>query len=406
MKTWLLALLLPIGLHAFTKVYVTTAASEIAVINANTNTFINTFIPSSGDTTAADLQGVAISPDQTTAYVVDSTNKGLWIINTSNDSTTAFVSLPDSNIPLQVAVIPDGSKVYVSDRSAASVFVMQTSDYSLSTISGGAVKPSGMAFNPSGTKLYVSDAAFGADRIYVYNTSDNTALTTISGPRASFLAVNSLGVGYAPQATSTAISTFNTATDTASSAISTTGNNLDGVAFTSDGTVAYVASNDDSTLKVITSGVQSASISLDQQPWQVAINPLDEEQIYCTTNGAPLVVVYNGAQIAVPSIEAHVTSSYYLAYIVLPFAPSSLQGEVINNDFILQTDIVHRLMWQASPSSTATGYLVSRNGTALASVTGLSYNDHNRSPDVIDFYEVQTIDATGVLSPPISLSLP
>lgn len=405
-----LLIISPLYLFASVKVYVTNNNSQISVLNADNNTFVKNFTPSIGDTTASMLAGVAISPDQATAYVVDTENQGLWIINSANDSTRAFVAFDSASIPLLVAVTPDGSKVYIADRNASVVFVMLTSDNSVSTISGGAIKPSGLAFNPSGTKLYVTDAAFQADTIFVYDTSDDTLITTIDGVRANFIAINAQGIGYEPASDGTDgtdVVVFDTSTDTQTGIIETSGLGLDGVAFTTDGTTAYVASSEDATLQVIINGTLSTPIPLSAAPWQVAINPADQEQVYSTTTpSSTVMVVYDGTQISAPNFDANLTDANYFAYFTGTFLPSNLTGEVINNRFLLQTDIVHRLSWSASASLDVVSYAIFRNGVEIANVAALSYDDHNRSPNTIDFYEVKAVTADGTMSDPASIYIP
>jgi DNA-binding beta-propeller fold protein YncE len=414
LRFYLLAFLMLFSLvHGSTMVYVTSQNSQVAVLDADNNTFLTNFTPSIGSTTASTLTGVAISPDQTTAYIADNGNKGLWIINTSDNSTRAFVSLPAASFPLEVNVTPDGSKVYISDFGAGIVYDMLTANNSVSTISGGATKPAGLAFNPSGSKLYVTDDA--SANIFAYNTSNDSFITTIAGARSLFAAVNGAGIGYETDIASNLVYSFNTATDTPLGTIATSGTDLSGVAFTSDGTTAYVGSNGDNTLQVIVSGVPGSPISLTHPPFEVAINPVNNQQVYLTANPASTVmVVENGSQVAAPDFDANLTSAFFLAYFQSspspsPSAPTSLVGKVIKDRFVLQTDIVHRLTWSASSSSNVVSYVISRNGVQIATIPAdgkLRYDDHNRSPDEVDFYQVSAVDANGNQSTPASVTVP
>jgi hypothetical protein len=75
----------------------------------------------------------------------------------------------------------------------------------------------------------------------------------------------------------------------------------------------------------------------------------------------------------------------------------------------LQTDIVHRLTWEASPSSGVVNYLIHRNGVQIGNVSAsghLLYDDHNQSPNVVDLYAVIAVNDQGYESAPISISLP
>lgn len=413
-------MLLPLTLEAVVKVYVTNASPQIAVLDADNNTIIKKFTPSFNSTIAESLEGVAISPNQTTAYVVDSGNKGVWIINTKDDTTTNFVPLLTSANPLQALVTPDGSKVYISDTgngvTQGTIFVLFTADNSVSNFSSitRPAKPSGMALDPTGSRLYVSDAT--SDTIlFVYTTNNDLPLVQISNAVNSiFLAVNRSGIGYNPASSSNEVKVFDTTLNTVTGSIVTTGSNLEGVAFTNDGQTAYVASFGDNTLQVIVGGNPQTPIPLTQPPTQVAINPANNLQVYIAAptnvNPGTVMVVQNGAQVPNAAYDANLPNASYLAYIVLsPFPPSSLTGKVINNRFVLQTDIVHRLNWGPSMSSDVTSYAVFRNGVQIANVSAsgpLVYDDHNRPPKAVDFYEVSAVDANGNLSTPISVSVP
>lgn len=405
----------PSLIGATVRVYVTNGNAEVAVLNADNNTFIGTFSPMTDSRSSINLQGVAISPDQTTAYIADQGdfdvgNEGIWIINTNDNSTRAFVPLVGASFPTQIAVLPSGSKVYVSDKNAEAIFVMNTADNSVSSIPDGVGKPMGLAFNPSGTRLYVSDVASGANEIYVYDTSTDAFVTAIEGTRANFIAVSSQGIGYEPNSNGdgTDVAVFDTSDNTALDPITTSGVLLDGVAFTRDGNTAYVASNDPAHkfLQVIQNGVSTSTIALSLQPWQVVINPTNDNQIYCTANGSSKVmVVSNGVELQPNPFGDLLTSATYLAYIAT-FSPTSLRGQEIYNRFVLQTDIVHRLTWEASNTPNVVAYSIMRNGVQIATVRGLSYDDHNRSPNERDYYEVRAISINGDQSNPVSIYIP
>ncbi len=404
-------------LSAFVKAYVTNSIdSKIAVLNANTSTFLYYFTPSFESSSPISLRGIAISSDQSTAYVADSSffdpQSGLWIINTIDDSVKTFVPLNINSNLGQVVVTPDGAKVYVADSLNGCVWVIHTTDNSVSTINISLAKPSGLAFNPSGTKLYITNS-FPSDppNIYVCQTSDDTLITTIEGVIAEFIAVNSMGIGYEPSSTGNNIFIFDTLTDMPVGNIITTGEDLEGVAFKKDGEIAYVASSFNNTLQILVNGDIQTSVTLTGRPFQVVINPVDENQIYCTAfNVDPLMVIYNGVQVPNSDFVSNLMGSTYLAYIVPALhPPSGFAGKVINNRFLMQTDVVHQLTWEASSSSNIVNYSVSRNGVQIAIVPAsgpLLYEDHNREPNEVDFYEVRAMNSEGVQGDPASIYVP
>lgn len=63
--------------------------------------------------------GVAVNPDEKNVYVANMYNDNVSVINTTTNNITATV--PVGNIPFGVAVTPDGSKVYVTNYGNDSV---------------------------------------------------------------------------------------------------------------------------------------------------------------------------------------------------------------------------------------------------------------------------------------------
>ena len=75
--------------------------------------------------------------------------------------------MPD---PLGLDISPDGSKVYVGNRTANTVSVINTISHSVITTIP-VVIPWAIAISPNGDKAYVTQ--FGANQVSVINTSDN-----------------------------------------------------------------------------------------------------------------------------------------------------------------------------------------------------------------------------------------
>ncbi|MEN9344304.1 MAG: hypothetical protein RLZZ453_1091, partial [Chlamydiota bacterium] len=88
--------------------------------------------------------------------------------------------------------------------------------------------------------------------------------------------------------------------------------------------------------------------------------------------------------------------------------PMNLNGNVINNRFLLQDDRIHHIQWQASQDPTVIQYQVYRNGVLLALISAnapLMYDDHNRSKKVTDVYSVTDTNGNGNTSSVVSISL-
>ncbi|MCH9611795.1 MAG: hypothetical protein S4CHLAM102_02690 [Chlamydiia bacterium] len=407
----IVACCLPLLAQGAVKVYATSGDDYFSVVDPDTNNFLYNITPSFGGRTAGNLHGVAISPNQLTAYMADDVEDGVWVIDTTTDTATNFISIGVSSLR-QISIDPNGTKLYFPDQSGGRVHVVTISDGSVATVSGGAAKPSSVAFDPTGTKFYVSDVGFGASSVYVYRVSDNSSVGTISATRAQFIAISSLGVGYVPDVNGADVYTFSTTTDAATGTITTSGSELNAPAFTNDGLTAYVASESDDTLQVIVNGVQSSTIPISISPWAVVVNPFDNTQLYMTPIPEGTVsVVQGGVEVGTPSLQANLTTVTYLAFLDLPYPepPRFVKGKVINNRYVLQTDLVYQVSWTASISSDVVSYNIYRDSRYIANVGALQnliYNDHNRTPGVSNFYEVRAVDFDGYLSDPVSITLP
>jgi YVTN family beta-propeller protein len=99
-------------------------------------------------------------------------------------------TVPVGTFPFGVAITPDGSKAYVTQRSFGptinnTVSVIQTSDNTLLTTVTVGSSPFAVAITPDGSEAWVANSDGGT--VSVIRTSDNTLVATVnvgSGPNA------------------------------------------------------------------------------------------------------------------------------------------------------------------------------------------------------------------------------
>jgi YVTN family beta-propeller protein len=185
------------------KVYVANSGiNTVSVIDTTTNKVTATVNVGSSPC------GVAVTPDGDKVYVTNSGNYSIHsntasVIDTSTNKVTATVNV--GNNPYGVAVTPDGKNVYVANRgystSDSSVSVIDTTINKVtatvkfgSTPDGVALRPNEVAITPDGKKVYV--AGSGSDYgcfVPVIDTSTNKVITNIDDG-----VVSNIGIAITP----------------------------------------------------------------------------------------------------------------------------------------------------------------------------------------------------------------
>ncbi len=99
------------------------------------------------------------------------------VIDTS--SNTVVATVPVGSDPYGVAVNPLGTPVYVSNYGSNTVSVIDTSSNTVVATIGVGSQPYGVAVNPSGTRVYVANSIDGT--VSVIDTSSNSVVATVTG---------------------------------------------------------------------------------------------------------------------------------------------------------------------------------------------------------------------------------
>lgn len=159
-----------------TKAYVVNAVGpkNVKVINLSTNTIIATI------NSGTQSLGVAIAPNNSKAYVTNTMQNTVSVINTATNTITANVALAANSFPRGIAVSPSGSFVYVVLQGTSSVAVVDTLlNIVTATIPlTSSTDPYNIAFTPDGLHAYVTQTL--GNSIAVIDTTTNTMTGTIS----------------------------------------------------------------------------------------------------------------------------------------------------------------------------------------------------------------------------------
>ena len=138
--------------------------------------------------------GLAARPAEAAffAYVANSNSGTVSVIDTATN--TAVATIPVGNVPLGVAVTPDGTHVYVANVNDNTVSVIRTATNTVVKTIPVGLAPYGVAVTPYGTKVYVTNID-SAD-VSVLHRPGNTVVKTI--PVGNFFPV---GVAVTPDGT-------------------------------------------------------------------------------------------------------------------------------------------------------------------------------------------------------------
>jgi len=166
---------------------ITEAGAAVQIVGQfqlNSVSFAQSFSVSPQDTSP---QGLAFEPDGSQLYVVGDSNTNVYqySLSTAFDVSTASFSRsldvsPQDPSPRGLAFKPDGSQLYVVARTSDNVY-----QYSLSTafdvstasfsrsfdVSSQDSTPTGLAFKPDGSQLYIT----GTSNVNVYQYGLSTA---------------------------------------------------------------------------------------------------------------------------------------------------------------------------------------------------------------------------------------
>jgi YVTN family beta-propeller protein len=163
--------------------------AQIVPIDVATNAVGTSVVLDDGVAPGSVVQGIALRPDGSTAYITDTSPDALLVFDLATQQVTARIPIPDENGPLDtepvgVAVTPDGSLAFVANQRATASTVTPidlTTNTALPAIPTGlpgtpAASPFGLAVTPDGTPVYVTNS--GQASVSVIDVATRTVVGT------------------------------------------------------------------------------------------------------------------------------------------------------------------------------------------------------------------------------------
>jgi YVTN family beta-propeller protein len=160
------------------------SSGAIAVLDIM-NRVVTKTIPLNSPGGLATPNGIAVLPDGSRAYVTDhSCDPGSTIFAIDLTTFSVATTIPGYCFPAGIAATPDGSQVWVTSRGDSRVDIIDTLT-NTDVFNFGVSQPTGIAFNPTGTRAYVADTGLNVIRVM---------------DASKYAQVASIGVGNLPHA--------------------------------------------------------------------------------------------------------------------------------------------------------------------------------------------------------------
>lgn len=288
-------------------------------------------------------------------YVPNYSSDDISIIDTESNTTIATIDLGSGKGPTSIAFNPEGTKGYISCNGDNTVAIIETTGNTIvGTVSVG-TSPVGVAVSLDGEYVYVSCS--GDDLVFVIDANTEMIANAITvGAAPQLLALSPDGTKlYVPCADDNIVNVIETPGLAVIATVAITDNYSPfGVAATPDGSEIYVTTNGDiARVSVIETMdymvITTISVGGDPSARGIAISSSDDPKAYATD--------YNGFFLA----AIDVNTSSFAEYIYMPASPS---GPVVSADgnrlyvtgydgsdgFLLVFDLTAGNMLIASPS--------------------------------------------------------
>jgi YVTN family beta-propeller protein len=194
-----------------------------------------------------DPTGIAFTPDGDFAYVANTDASNVEVISTHTLTVTATITLPvlqsGSPAPTVIVMSPDGTTAYVVDGAFVDVISTATNAVTTDFPVGGGIN--GMAITPNGLNLYITWLHGATADVAVADTSTDMVTDDIAvGGNPQGIAVTPNGeTAYVSNCSSDTVCLIDTATTTETGTINVGGGSGGGLAISPNGKTVAVVGN-------------------------------------------------------------------------------------------------------------------------------------------------------------------
>ncbi len=392
----------PIDIHISsdgTKAYITCdAVNSVYVVDISLNKVIGKVDDTLNPFNAPAVLDVNLNVTPNIGYVSNEAgstgNQGsISIINFSVDLVTGKVddTLGPVDLPIGVGISDDGTKLYVANLNGHNVTIVDTATNAATGYVNDAlhpfVQPILIGWSAS-TKAYISDAnnnvGTGFVNVVAGNTDAVTGQVTTTGFPAFVQPTNILegpdGTMYITDLGNNNVYVVDPTTDAVTAILTGTFSAPLGIAITSDNKTAYIANSGNNTVSIVDVATKTQTGLVD-------------------ASGFPFFGPYQMQILPVAPPPGPVTTT--------PLRPICIQGKQKNDRFATQSEFYNTISWCASPSQSVTQYRVYRDGILIETINpngNLSYEEHDVTGTIL--YSVTAVNASGVESPAVTVSLP
>lgn len=141
-----------------------------------------------------DPSTVVFNGDGSRAYITDAADENITVLNTATSAVVA--TIPVGHRLDDIAVTPDGAKVYGTDTFGRTVVDVTVASGAVTTIAA-TINPERLTINAAGTKAYVVEQ--GMNSVSVVDTATDTITATIpAGVNAQYVALYNGPSGQCP----------------------------------------------------------------------------------------------------------------------------------------------------------------------------------------------------------------